>query len=71
MANGNMGKKVPESTRLRVLELLSKGNTTSQVAQRLGISTAFVRRFQREEQERQAIDQQVPDDFDQGAEDSI
>lgn len=62
MANGNMGKKVSEATRLRALELLAKGSSYNQVAQRLGISNAFVRNAWRDEQERLAINQEIPDD---------
>ena len=70
MANGSMGRKVPESTRLRALELLAKGVSMTQVSQRLGVSTAYVRVAWREEQERLAINQEVPDDASQESEES-
>ncbi len=71
MANGSMGRKVPEATRLRALELLAKGNSATQVSQRLGVSTAYVRDVWKSEQERQAINQEVPDDASQEPEESI
>lgn len=67
MANGNMGKKVPEATRLRAIELVSKGNTFASVAQRLGISTAYIRKLLQAEQERLAINQEAPDDCNNDA----
>lgn len=62
MANGNMGKRTDDATRLRALELLAKGNSPTQIAQRLGISTAYIRKAWQAEQERLAVCQESPDD---------
>lgn len=71
MANGNMGKRTDDATRLRALELLAKGNSPSQVAQRLGLSTAFIRKAWQSKQERLAVNQEVHDDACQEAKESV
>lgn len=57
-----MGRKIDEATGIRALEFVAKGNSVRQVALRLGISAAFTRKAVQREQERLAINQEVPAD---------
>lgn len=52
MANGQPGKKVPESTRNRAIQLLDQSLSVEQVARRLSISKSLVRNLQREERKK-------------------
>lgn len=48
MLTGQPGKKLPDSTKQRALELLNKSLTVPQIAKRLGVSQSVVRNWVRE-----------------------
>ena len=48
MANGQMGKKISDETKLYALKLIMKGNTIPQIATRLGVSQSVVRNWIRD-----------------------
>jgi DNA invertase Pin-like site-specific DNA recombinase len=47
MANGQPGKKTPDATRNRAIQLLNQSLTVDQVAARLSISKSLVRNIQK------------------------
>jgi transposase-like protein len=47
MANGQMGKRISEETKVSALKLIAKGNTVPQVAVRLGVSQSVIRNWVR------------------------
>ena len=48
MANGQMGKRISEETKISALKLIAKGNSVPQVAVRLGVSQSVIRNWIRE-----------------------
>ena len=48
MANGEMGRRVPDETKFRALSLVRKGNTIPQIASRLGVSQSLIRNWIRD-----------------------
>jgi len=48
MANGQMGKRISEETKISALRLIAKGNSVPQVAVRLGVSQSVIRNWIRE-----------------------
>lgn len=55
MANGNMGKRTDDKIRERALQLLQKGVGITQVAERLGVSAAWVRKIGKEAKANESI----------------